>query len=265
MKNQSIILLCGFRRGGTNIVWNLLQSHPQVCSPIYETGELIQKESLDPNKDEFASQIDEVIYQYKLKNFNHPENGEKAEGISYGYDEIASSLVCLKSVDEDIFLLDSLLNIYPSMPVIFLVRNGYAICEGWMRRGVKPEVAGEKFQRISEFMIRKSMEYPNTMTIKFEDVLRDPFKAATSLFEFVKLNPKTVGKLRLKVKKSLSDKRDHTVRYGKENKKYWLDSGEVKEFLNQDIDQVQINSLNKNDKLTFEKASGKSLEFFGYI
>ena len=33
------------QRGGTNIIWEILQSHPLVCSPLYETGELISSKS----------------------------------------------------------------------------------------------------------------------------------------------------------------------------------------------------------------------------
>ncbi len=43
MKNKNVVLLIGLSRGGTNIAWNVLQSHPGICSPIYETGELVAK------------------------------------------------------------------------------------------------------------------------------------------------------------------------------------------------------------------------------
>ena len=31
MKNQKVIVVNGISRGGTNILWNMIQSHPAVC------------------------------------------------------------------------------------------------------------------------------------------------------------------------------------------------------------------------------------------
>ena len=44
MTNQKVIVINGFQRGGTNIVYNIFQSHPSVCSPNnLETGEIISQ------------------------------------------------------------------------------------------------------------------------------------------------------------------------------------------------------------------------------
>lgn len=43
MLNKKVILLSGFSRGGTNIAWNILQSHPEICSARYETGQILRK------------------------------------------------------------------------------------------------------------------------------------------------------------------------------------------------------------------------------
>ena len=44
MKNKKVIVIYGFQRGDTNIVYNIFQSHPLVCSPNdLETGEIISQ------------------------------------------------------------------------------------------------------------------------------------------------------------------------------------------------------------------------------
>ena len=43
MLNKKIILIAGYSRGGTNLLWNILQSHPDIASPIYETGTILRK------------------------------------------------------------------------------------------------------------------------------------------------------------------------------------------------------------------------------
>ena len=37
---HDILVINGLSRGGSNILWNILQSHQKVVSPIHETGEV---------------------------------------------------------------------------------------------------------------------------------------------------------------------------------------------------------------------------------
>jgi hypothetical protein len=40
MLNEKVIVINGISRGGTNILWNMVQSHPVVCGAMYETDQL---------------------------------------------------------------------------------------------------------------------------------------------------------------------------------------------------------------------------------
>ena len=40
-KKLKFIIINGIQRAGTNVVWNIVQSHPDVVSPILETGEVV--------------------------------------------------------------------------------------------------------------------------------------------------------------------------------------------------------------------------------
>ena len=42
MLNKRPIFIIGFARGGTNIILNLLRSHPDVCSPRGETDQVFR-------------------------------------------------------------------------------------------------------------------------------------------------------------------------------------------------------------------------------
>jgi hypothetical protein len=42
MKNESPVFVCGFERGGTNILMNLLLSHPSLCKPTGETAQVFR-------------------------------------------------------------------------------------------------------------------------------------------------------------------------------------------------------------------------------
>lgn len=41
MSKEKTIVINALARGGSNILWNMLQSHPQVCSPLRGPGRLL--------------------------------------------------------------------------------------------------------------------------------------------------------------------------------------------------------------------------------
>ena len=48
MRNRRPIFLVGLSRAGTNLVLNLLRSHPEVCSPRGETHEVFRGKPTEP-------------------------------------------------------------------------------------------------------------------------------------------------------------------------------------------------------------------------
>ena len=44
-KFEKLIQVVGLCRGGTNIVWNIIQSHPEIIGTGYELNEIIGKRS----------------------------------------------------------------------------------------------------------------------------------------------------------------------------------------------------------------------------
>src|SRR3954453_3086004 len=45
MLNSRPIFVNSFARGGSNIIWEILQSHPEACAPIEETDKIIWKKA----------------------------------------------------------------------------------------------------------------------------------------------------------------------------------------------------------------------------
>ena len=130
MKNSKIIVLNGFRHGGTTIVWNILQSHPKVCSPIHETGSLLYRRvfrraprlarKMLTNPLIFGSPIgyplrcyiDSALFSWKMKNYSDDGNRTKYDGVPYTLDELETTVLCLKSVDRDVDLTDYFASFY---------------------------------------------------------------------------------------------------------------------------------------------------------
>lgn len=284
---RGIVLLNGFRSGGTSIVWNILESHPQVCSPLHETGEIISKDIFKwlpeqsakiiiinilryhkilklPVKYYFDPLIQRLLMKRKLDNFQDIDHRYKYDGVPYTMEEINDTVLCLKSVNWDNYLTDYIANYFENYTFFGLIRNGYAVCDGLIRRGYSAKRAGKIYHRFGQQMIKDRGKYDRYMILKFEDVLRDPFAMACEIFKFAGLEPPCLDKLRLKSKRVLSKTGMHISRFGKENRKYWFDKQTIQDFLKQNINEVQIKSLSKNDRLVFEKYAEPTLEYFGY-
>ena len=114
-------------------------------------------------------------------------------------------------------------------------------------------------------MIRDSKRIKNYKIIKFEDILKDPFQTATELYEFAKLKPTSVEKLRFKSKKILMKDGNHKVKFGKVDAKYWFDSKGIIDLINPNINEIQIQNLSNLDKKIFERETKSILEYFNYL
>jgi len=285
--NPRIIVLNGFRRGGTNIVWNILESHPQVCSPMRETGQILYSEGLpwlpdlpaklvlravltqpfisrSPIGRHFDRLIQRALFAHKMENLTEADNRFKFDGVPYSAEEVENSVLCVKSVNLDASLTPYFARYYPHSTFIGLMRNGYAICNGMMRRGETAKRAGQVYRRIGRRMIEDHRAFSRHMLLRFEDVLKDPFAVATELFTFAGLDPTRLEKLRLKSKKVLTGDGQHAPRFGEEDRKYWFDRSQIWQILDPGIDETQVQLLTRDDRRTFEKYAAPVLEYFGY-
>lgn len=278
MFNDKVILVIGFSRGGTNILWNILQSHPKVCAPKYKLGSILSySKNLKFGRFYFRLKkyglaysflskkiVDYQLYKYKLENLNDQNNKYKSEVDLYSKNEVSNSALCLKSVDGDVYLTNELLDIYPDMHIIFLLRNGYAIANGHKRRGRNINKTAELYCEIGKKMDELSGKTPNTISIKFEDILSDPFLISEQLYRFTSIKPEKLTKLRLKSKKILHQDNSHDVKHGEEDHKYWFSKEEIKHFIDPGINNKQIAELSRPEIYIFTSIASEQLRSFGY-
>jgi hypothetical protein len=271
MLNNKVIMLSGYARGGTNIAWNLIQSHPGICSPVHETGNLFRKSIPMRMCHEFPIPfidnhkiIDRALHKFKLANMNHPDNKFAYEGVPYTKDQLSETSLCLKSVDYQIIYTRTILKVYPQLYFIALTRNGYALADGLIRRGKTVSEIGNLYYQISEKMKKLSDQIPRFRFIKFEDIIEKPFSMAEELFDFTEVTPVSLEKLRFKSKKVISREGDHQVKFGNEHRKYWFDRSTIHQILDPNINKKQMERLSPEMIREFNKESGSALEFFGY-
>ena len=282
MRNKRLIVLNGLSRGGTNVVWNILQSHPDVCGTFLETGEIFYKRAFrwaplssrrlltDPDKIDslWASLLmrraDRVIHKHKMRTPAHPELGCKYEGTPYMQEEVRRAAVCLKSNDEDIYLVPTFRKFYPDACFLGLIRNGYAWCNGWMRRGHTAAESGRVYLRLVQQLINYSEQMDRFILLRWENVLADPFGEAHRMFEFCGLEPLEIPQIRLKLKRVLSPDRQHQPRIGEENQHQWFGREDIAQALDRHIDQTQAGLLADSDREDFEREAKPVLDYFGY-
>jgi hypothetical protein len=208
--------------------------------------------------------IDREIHRYKLMNIDHIDNKYMKEEKLYTKKMIEDTAVCLKSVNNDIFLTDVLLKVYPDLYFIGLTRNGYALTDGYVRRGKSAAYAANLYKRIAQKMQFYSNKLNQFKLIKFEDVLQHPFEIAEELFEFIDVYPRRLDKLRLKSKKIINKDYEHKAVYGAEHRKYWFDRKTISNIIKPDVNTLQIDRLSKEAIGKFNSIAGPDQAFFGY-
>lgn len=271
MLNKKVIFICGFVRGGTNIAWNLMQSHPDICSPVHETGTLFRKSLPLRICHIFSGSflysgkvIDRSLYNFKIANLEHPDNKFVSEGVLYTREQIARTSLCLKSVNTQFDYTKTLLKAYPELYVIALTRNGYALADGLVRREKTVAEAGRLYFKISEEMKQYADQLSRFKLVKFEDILRQPFEISEKLFEFTDTKPIKMSKLRLKSKKVINRKGEHQVKFGDEHRKYWFDRDTINQILDPNINKKQMERIKPSMIKEFNRESKTALDFFGY-
>lgn len=261
------------------MVWNILQSHPQVCAPKQETGRLLHKARLNDlvwryMLIDFAanplvakplgSWADQRLFKNKMKILSHEDDRYKYKDMVYSEEEVRNSVLCIKSVNEDVGLADFFAQIYDDCYFVGVVRNGYAVCDSWIRRGRSPEKAGWYYRTYVERMINDSQRYKNYKIIKFEDTLSMPFLIASQLYEFAQLTPTKLDKLRLESKKVFNANGEHQAKFGKVRRKYWFSEDTIFEMLDPNISRIQADNLSVKDKQKFEEHARSVLDYFNY-
>lgn len=280
IRNAKVIVINGLSRGGTNVVWNILQSHPLVCSPILETGRLLHIRSrrgaplvralyrallsCPRTRAPVSAWMDARLYAWKCRNARIEEQSWKTETARYTPEEAAQTVLCAKSVDQDIVFSDFFARTYDPAYFIGLVRNGYAVCEGWVRRGRSPDRCGRIYRDVCRRMLHDRERFARYTIVRFEDVLDDPFGVAERLFRFCDLTPVTLPKLRLKSKLVLNPDGSRKPRFGDRDRKYWMDRETIGKVLDAGVTERQVRRLDPRAAGRFERHAAPILRAFGY-
>lgn len=283
---QSIILNC-FSRGGSNLLWNMFLSHPDVCSPNRETLEIFDINLRVPklsglktllhtkdfrffdqwnlNQRETASistkkYIKEKLFEMKLSTNVHDDMKFKYENVEYNLDEIRKSRIVIKNNNGLIFLTDLFREIY-SNPIFFaLVRHPAALYESHLRRRTPASKTVESFICFYRIIVSKMLEDFQSVKkyhiIKFEEIIRDPLNLIEKIYQLSNLDISKIDKFRFRAKPYTHRGGEHFSKIPA-YKHYWFKKSDVTSFLEPNVNKYQLESL-KNETI---KKINRSLEY----
>jgi len=292
MKNSAPIFLNCFSRGGSNIFWNIFLSHPEVCSPIRETLQILgaglwhrtlagyrvalssrqprlfdqwNLEERRPISQGTQELIDRTFYRCKLKTVDDPEMRYKEENLLYTQEEIEASRLCAKNNNGLAFLSDVLLDMYPESCFFALVRHPFALYEGHKRHGISnsPAEFAEFYRRLAQRMIVDSQRFASYHIIRFEDILENPLAAMKQSYQQAGLKFEAVDKIRLKAKEHLhaDGKRYSDYEVGKH---YWFEFDQLDQIIEPAINIYQSHNLTNQEKDAIRSLAESCMTYFDY-
>jgi len=293
MLNKKPIFIAGLSRGGSSIILNILRSHPEVCSPRGETNQVFygkpdeslrtrvskifryapimfrqrehvfsphnchERRPLSPRNMEA---IDRVLFREKLLATDATQNRYRAEGVEYTSEEIREARLLCKNLDGLIFTTPLFVSMYPDATFFGLVRNGLAVCEAHVRRGITARAYGKLYARVCGQLAADARRLPNFHLVRYENLANETIDTAQQVFQLAGLDGTRVEKFRLVVGNEGNQQRTG----GTASDLAWYTPREFSETIATGIDEEQICRLSPHDRDDFLREAGDVMEILGY-
>ena len=298
MLNKSPIVINGFGRGGTNILMNLLLSHPSLAMPSGELNKVIKGGAMGEKRikkiykklfydmvirllagdifDRFNFKkrdkisyfvkvyVDRILWQEKQRARHESHNKWKNEAEHYTADELRKARLVLKAHNGLIFMNDMFRSMYPEVRFVVIVRNGYAVCESLIRRGWRLEEAARLYDLVGREILANKQKN-DCLLVKFEDVLIDPLDLIEKIYSHCKLDSSACAKFRLQHKSFASKDSDESILQGEYDRQVvWFNRNELVTYFKPDVNTNQIRRLSSEQIANIERIAGETISRLGY-
>jgi hypothetical protein len=139
------------------------------------------------------------------------------------------------------------------------------MCEGRVRRGQSAESFGHEFAQLVERMYRLQGEMSNYHILRFEDLTQDPLTFLKRLYQLAGLDVGQLKKVRLLARPITTKDGDRKITMKGGNKKIsWYSFDELTAYIRPEINTNQRTLLSKEDRETFLRLAGSTMEKVGY-
>jgi hypothetical protein len=294
MLNRAPVILHCFSRGGSNIFWNIFLTHPDLCSPIYETLQIFRINWRAPRIEgvkvvllsrqwrlfdqwhlherravprRAQAYIDRTLYDWKLRTYSDVDMRYKRPDEVYTLEEVRNARLVVKNNNALAFLSDMFLEMYPDVTFFALVRDPLALYETHLRHrtpvAASVEAFADYYEGLAGRMMRDAERIENYHVLQFEDVLSDPVGEARRLYRLARLDPDKVHKLRFKAKPRFQPNGTRRTRFP-EGRHHWFAFEDVHEILDPGINRYHVDRLGEVEKSKLSRLTEVSRELLGY-
>jgi len=294
MQIKKPIFINGFQRGGTNIFVNLIASHPQVSTVGKEMHEVFYGVGRAPLSKIFSRLINAPLLLgsndfYKISNYEPrkslpswmmkysdlqlnlnkifaTENYRKAGGQRYTLWEVYGTRIVVKNVNGAVLISKEFEKYYPDAVFISVLRNGLALCEGFVRRGWTARDFGLLYQTVSDAMLEFSANQSKHLIVKFEELLENPQEMLENIYRHCGLPINQLAHFRMHAKASMNEDGHREFKLGiKDRQEIWLERPEINSFFRKEVNQHQIKRLTPSDRDKFLEIANNAMEKWGYL
>ena len=208
--------------------------------------------------------IDRILYHGRFTAMVETHNLYKSDSERYTREDLAGCRLLTKGLDGIVFTAQLFHEMYPDARFFGLVRNGLAICEGYVRRGATPEMFGNLYNVVGEKMLEVSEKIPHYHILRYEDMVADPVTFLRKVYPLADLNIDEVPKFRVLTRPITDKDGKRVLMKGEFRQVLWYPLNELKASIRSDINENQIRQLGAENKARFLSVAGKTMEKLGY-
>ncbi len=295
---ERAIFVTGLSRGGTTILMNLLASHPDICT-LGEVHQLFKGSSvmdrpwqvaaktalrdlpvmLTSGQDLFSPRnwnprqpipawtarfVRRVLDNSQRNSLHDHLNKYKSPGVKYTRAEIEAACPLGKNLDGTVFLSDLWQALFKDCQFVGLLRNGFAVCEGHVRRGRSARKAGILYRTVVERMLADAERFDGYQIVRFEDLMQQPVRQLHRLFSRIGLDARRLQHIRVQNRRRMNHRGEHLLEGNKEWEVRWLPIQRLSSYVDPEVDENQIRLLSDRDRADFLREAGECMERLGY-
>lgn len=298
MLNKRPVFLHSFARGGSNLLLNLLLSHPEAChsggeldqvligrtgqsrleswrrriwhwwvvdrragAHYFRPGNISPRASLSEAD---AALIDMALFRARRFTRIAKQNRYKGPGAPYAPAEISVCRPVFKSVNGTVMAASRLAAHFPDASTICLVREGAAFLESYLRRGFSVEAAAGIYNVVGGHLMDLSESGSTFRLLRYEDLVADPRSVIREIYQWLGLDFAAVDNFRIQAKRLVGEDGRVTLRGYRDRELLWCSEDELEDHIPKNVNANQRGRLAKDDLEQFLELAGGTMQRLGY-
>jgi len=299
-KKKEPVMVNGFSHGGTNILINLLLSHPDLCYPgethkalaggtkshgtlrrlvkrvsfriadmRWKVGDLSRVYVLNPRTTfphKATGWFKSTLEKEKRRANHESHNLWIWPRERYSFAQRKDSRLLLKNNNGLCLQYNLLRSAFPSARVLCFFRHPFALIESHLRKGRDLEMLLNLFSRVWSSLIKQAQaERERYMLIRFENILAKPQESLEQIYAFAKLDIGRVTHIRLQHKAHYTNNGTYKHSGSYDRQVVWYDPADIGEHLDPAANLRAIQRLDDSIKDRVAHVFQSHMEKMGYL